>query len=211
MKRALLLAVFAVSFLGSACTTTPTERREDVTQSLIDVKNSMVATRTQIDEALSSLNTLMNASRDDINEAYTRYADDVEKLQQSSQQVFENAEEMREQRDSWLSVWQESHEGLENEELKDISKERRSQIASRFDNISESFEAAREAFVPFLENLDDVKTVVGNDLTPAGITAVSDTDVVQEARANGSEAEENLETAIAEFDKLTRALGRPAD
>lgn len=207
MKRtqAFFVVVFGVAGLAG-CSTTPVERQEHVAQSLNEVKTGMVATRNDIDKALGSLNALVTAPSDRIPQAYARYAEDVDRLKQSSSQVQENAQQMREQRDNWLAAWRESHDRLQNDELKQVSQERREQVASRFDRISDSFGAAQEAFQPFIENLDDIRTVVGNDLTRNGIAAVANTDVVQNARMNGAEVEQNLEAAIGEFSNLTNAL-----
>lgn len=201
------LAFFGLwMFFVAGCATTPVERQQDTARSLAEVRDGIAATEQQIDKTLSSLQSVINAPADNLGQAYAQYARDVETLKKQAQQVQKNREELRAQRDRWLSAWQESQKNVQNPELKEISQERRAEIASRFDRVTRSAEAASAAFTPLIKDLDDVKTVLGNDLSQRSIDAVSRTNVIHNATTHGAEVEQNLEAAVKEFDELLGTL-----
>jgi len=203
-RKLLFLGLVACS-LG-ACATTPVERQKQTTESLADMRDGMLAAQQQIDKTLSSLNSLVSAPPDKLPEAYQQYARDVDTLKKQTDQVQKSREQMRRGRDQWLAGWQDAQTKVQNPELKEIAQERRSEVAERFDRVGNAFQTASEAFTPFIQNLDDVKTVVGNDLSQRGIDAVSRTNVIQNATTNGAAEEHNLEAAVKEFDELLGTL-----
>lgn len=199
---ALLFVVAAVT----GCASSPVERQQGVAKSLADVKNDMVDTRTQVDKTLTSLDTLLHTAPGGVAQAYTQYAADVAALKGRADEMRESREQLREHRDDWLTAWNESSERVQNPELQQISEQRQNQIARRFDRIKTSFDAATEALTPLIQSLDDVRIVVGNDLTRRGVNTVADTSVAQNAYAKGTEVGHVLSDAIDNIDSLASVL-----
>ncbi|MFP5350282.1 MAG: DUF2959 family protein [Gammaproteobacteria bacterium] len=198
------IVVVALGFVG--CASTAVERKDATSSSLVDLRDSMMATRGQIDKTLVSLNGLTSAPPGRLRAAYQQYAKDTDRIAQQAATVEKESRQMRSRSQEWLAGWQKSQADVQNPELKALSEERRAQALERIQNIDRSLAEAREAFVPFVANLQDVKRVVGNDLTPTGVTAVSDTAVVQNANQNGAATARALDTTIADLQVLTQTL-----
>jgi murein L,D-transpeptidase YcbB/YkuD len=120
--------------------------------------------------------------------------------------VDKESRQMQRRSDEWLSGWQKSQAGVNNPELKALSERRSAQTLERFQSIDGSLAAARKAFAPFIANLQDVKKVVGNDLTPKGVAGVASTAVVQNANQSGAAAARALDVTIADLQVLTQTL-----
>jgi hypothetical protein len=205
------ITIVVAFFVTSACSTTPVDRRENVKGQLSEVKIDMVEARLQIDRALVSLNALLTAPPESLREVYERYEADVSALRENVDNVDKGARQLQQQRDEWLAQWRASQHRVQSDELRAVSEDRHSQVASRFQTIDSSFEAAWDAYRPLVENLDDLRIVVGSDLTPTGIAAVANTGVVRDAFNFGARVDENLEAAIVEFDELTSVLDPKPD
>lgn len=208
MKRT--YGAFAVVLLLcalAACSTSPIERKDNVTRSVADLRSELLKTRGQIDQTLNSLQQLVVASPSNISQAYKQYAQDVETLKQQARQMQRDAAEMRAQSSRWLSDWEKSQRDIQNAELKRISEQRRNEVTMRFQNINAAYDQAQASFTAFLKNLDDIKTAVGNDLTPKGVAVVASTRVVENANANGAQVKQIIDRAINQFDGLIVALG----
>lgn len=201
-----LVSVSALFLMSAACTTTPVERQANMADSVTNVKENMAATRTQVDQTLQSLDALVSGAPDNIGPAYAEYARNVDTLKARARAIEQSRAQMQQQRNAWLSAWRESHEKIQDPELQTVSEERRRQTVARFDQLSNSFEAAAQVLTPLVKNLDDVKTVVGNDLTPSGVGAVTGTAVVENAYARGAEVSRTLNEAIDRFDGLASVL-----
>jgi hypothetical protein len=200
--------VGAIMVAGSVvgCASTPVERKDATSSSMVEVRDSMVATRGQIDKTLASLNGLMGAPPDRLRDAYQQYAKDADKIAQQAATVDKESRLMRQRSDQWLMGWQKSQGDVSNPELKALSERRRAEALQRFQSMEASLAVAREEFAPFVANLQDVKKVVGNDLTPNSVAAVSATAVVQNANQHGTEAGRALDAAIADLQELTQTL-----
>jgi len=186
----------------AGCASTPVERRDAASSSLAELRDSMVATRGQIEQTLASLNGLTSAAPDELRDAYRQYANDADKIAQQAATVDKESRQMRSRGDEWLAGWQKSQADVNNPELKALGEQRRAQALARIQNIERSLAEARQAFAPFVANLQDVKQVVGNDLTPNGVAAVSGTAVVQNANQSGAAAARALDATIADLQVL---------
>ena len=192
--------------LVAGCASTAVERKDATSGSMVDVRESLVATRGQIDQTLASLNGLIGAPPDRLRDAYQQYAKDADKIAQQAATVDKESRLMRQRSNEWLTGWQKSQGDVATPELKALSERRRATALERFQSIEASLAVAREAFTPFIANLQDVRRVVGNDLTPSSVAAVSGTAVVQNANQRGAEAASALDIAIADFRVLTQTL-----
>jgi hypothetical protein len=190
----------------AGCASTPVERKDAASSSLVELRDSMVATRAQIGKTLTSLTGLTIAAPGQLGAAYQEYAKDADKIAQQAVTVDKESRQMRLRSDEWLAGWQKSQTDVNNPELRALSEKRRAQALERFQNIDGSFAAAREAFVPFIANLQDIKKVVGNDLTPNSVAAVSGTAVVQNANQSGAAAARALDITIADLQVLTQTM-----
>lgn len=196
-----VIVVVAVSVAG--CASTPVERKE---ASLVDLHDSMVAIRGQIDKTLASLNGLTSASPDRLPATYQQFAKDTDKIAEQAATVDEESRQLQTRSAEWLAGWRKSQTEVQDPELKALSERRHAQALERIQNIDRSLAEAREAFAPFVANLQDIKQVVGNDLTPNGVAAVSGTAVVQNANQAGGTAARALDATIADLEVLTQTL-----
>jgi len=195
--------VIVVAIWVAGCASTPVERKE---ASVVDLRDSMMAIRGQIDKTLASLNGLMSAPPDRLHSAYQQYAKDTDKIAQQAVTVDKESRQMRSRSVKWLAGWQKSQADVHDPELKALSERRHAEALERIQNIERTLVETREAFAPFVANLQDVKQVVGNDLTPNGVAAVSGTAVVQNANQSGADVARALDATIADLEVLTQTL-----
>ena len=200
------VGAIVVAVWVAGCASTPLERREAASSSMVELRDSMVATRGQIEKTMVSLNGLMTAAPDGLRPAYKEYAEDTDKIAQQAVTVDKESRQLRQRNDEWLAGWQKSHADVQGPELKALSERRRAQALERIQNIDRSLAEAREAFAPFVSNLQDVKKVVGNDLTPNGVAAVAGTAVVQNANQSGAAVARALAVTIVDLQVLTQTL-----
>lgn len=118
------------------------------------------------------------------------------------------ANAMRQRSERYLSGWQQSD--VQNPELREISAERRDAVAQRLQRADASFQEARTALVPFQSNLEDIRKVVGQDPTPAGVLAVAGSEVLRNTETHGAAVAEIVDRAIADFEQLVERLGPTA-
>lgn len=205
-RRITFMGAVVIAVVVYGCTTTPMKRQERTATTLGDITESLEAVRSQIDRTQSSLKSLVNTSPANLKDAYTRYASDVDTMAKQADVLRRQSQELDQRSNAWLSAWQKSHAEIQNPELKAISEGRRSQALHRFDAIKGALAAARQSRDPFMANLQDIKNVVGNDLTPRSLDAVSRAAVVQNAQTHGTQVARSMDVAIAELRAVEGAL-----
>ncbi len=196
----------ALAALSAGCATTQVERKQATTSSIEELHASMVQTRSQIEKTLDSLDVMLDASQATLRPAFKEYAEDTDKVAGLADDVDDESRQLRQRSDEWLSGWTESQSGVQDPELKALGEQRRARALERIQEIDRSLAEAREAYAPFVTNLQDVRTVVGGDLTTKAVEAVSNTDVVQNANRNGRTVSRALADAIDDLEELTQTL-----
>ena len=199
----LLLAAPLVTLAIVACTN-QIHRKEETAQSARAVSGAIPATNQQIDATLESLRHLLTANPGELKPAFDQYAIDVTRTSTMALRIDGGAGDMRRQSQAYLGTWEKRHNEIQDPDLRRISEERRQTVMARFEVIGDAYDEAHNSLVQLLGNFEDVRTALRTDLTPAGVAAVANSNVVQNAEGNASHVKAAFQqvqsgtTAVAE-------------
>jgi len=208
-SRRILFPTLALLLLA-ACTPTQVERKEGAAATMRGAATDVRATRAQTDRTLSALDAVLSAPPEQLKQAYDNYSAEVDKMGKAARKTGDSAATVRKMSDEYVAQWQKTHAEISNPELKATSEQRRTETMNAFGRMQASFDAAKQDFLPFMRNLQDVKTVLSTDLTPAGVKSLAGTDVVKNAHATGAQVAKDLDNVIAEFDGVANQLSPTA-
>ena len=200
MKRAALAVVVLLSV--AACATSTPDRAAKAASSLDVMQQNSSRTRAQIDTVLSSLDTLLNAPADRLRETYDHYDKDVNKMNDYAADIRENDADLRKNGNTYLAQWQRDASKVSDPELRALAEQRRDQIAHSTQGMRSTVTSAATSFEAFLRDINDIKKVIGNDLTPAGQWSVKQTTVAQTAQSEGA----RVKTAIQGAEEAIEGL-----
>lgn len=210
MERRALPMYFAAAALAAVltagCASTPVERQQATVNSLMELHDAMVATQQQIEQTLAALIALMQAPADQVAPAFTRYASAANAMSAQAGRIEAEAGRLRVRRDAWLEGWNASYAEVRDPQLRKLSDERREQVLTRFETIEGSLAAARDSLTPFVQDLQDIKEVAANDLSPLGLQALERTAVVRNATDHGRDAANALRVSANDLQALIRTL-----
>lgn len=206
------LAIFVITAVMYGCSSTKSvQPQQPQTQPaaanpIVDTKQSVAATRAQIGEILASLNALVTAPPDKLNQAYSRYAGNVDEMRKRQAVLIKHIDGMQKNGRDWLAAWQTPQREIDNPEIRTIAQRQHEQLKERLDHTTHSFREAGKALAPFVNNMEDLKKALANNLTPQMVDQLAQTTVVQTADANGAAVARNLDVAITEFNELTASI-----
>lgn len=186
----------------AACATSTPDRAVKAASSLDVMHGNSSRARAQIDTVLASLDTMLNASPDQLREAYDRYDKDVKQMNGYAADMRENDADLRANGNAYLAQWQRDASNVADPELRALAEQRRNQIARSSEEMRSMVTVAAGSFAAFLRDINDIQKVLGNDLTPVGQRKVKDTIVAQTANAEGLRVKAavlNAEHAIEGF------------
>lgn len=196
-------ATAAVLFFFVACATSAPDRAARAVSSLEVMQQNSSKARTQIDTVLGSLDAMLEAQPDKLREAYDRYDRDVKKMNEYADAIRENDTDLRKNGNTYLSQWQRDTSNVSDPELRAIAERRREQIAESTQNMRGTVTSAADSFEAFLRNINDIRKVMGNDLTATGQGSVRNTAVAQTARDEGA----RVKRALEEAERALQSLG----
>ena len=197
-KTAAVLCLLAFA----ACATSAPDRAVKAASSLDVMHGNSSKARAQIDTVLTSLDNMLNASPDHLRETYDRYDKDVKQMNAYAADMRENDADLRANGNAYLAQWQRDASNVSDPELRAVAEQRRDQIARSSEAMRSKVTLAAGSFASFLRDINDIKKVIGNDLTPVGQRSVKDTTVAQAANTEGlrvKAAVQDAEQAIEGF------------
>ena len=173
-------------FTFAACATSTSDRAVKAASSLQVMQDNSSKARAQIDTVLSSLDVLMEAPADRLRETYDRYDKDVKQMNEYAGHMRENDADLRKNGNTYLAQWQRDASNVADPELRALSEQRREEIVRASQNMRSTVTEAAGSFAAFLRDINDIKKVMGNDLTATGQSDVRRTTVAQTARSEGA-------------------------
>ena len=151
---------------------------------------------------VASLDALLNAPSDHLRAAYDKYNADVKQMKDYAAAIHDDDADLEKNSDAYLRNWQKDASSVSNPELRAIADQRRNEIAEKYRGMSTAYTGATQTFTAFLRDIDDIRKVIGNDLTPTGQASVKNTALAQSVKSEGQQVAQSLqgaEAAIAEF------------
>ncbi len=151
--------------------------------------------RMQIDAVSSSLQALLSAPPDQLRKAFDRYDSDVKKVNDDAAAIRENDADLQKNGDSYLHQWQRDASSVSDPELRALSEQRQNEIAEKSRGMKSTINSAAQSFAAYLRDVNDIRKVIGNDLTPTGQTSVKNTTVAQSSEQEGAQVKAALQSA----------------
>jgi hypothetical protein len=179
------IAAILTMLTFAACATSTPDRAVKAASSLDVMHGNSSKARAQIDTVLASLDTVLNASPDDLRAAYDRYDKDVKQMNGYAADMRENDADLRTNGNAYLAQWQRDASNVSDPELRALADQRRHEIARSSEAMRSKVTLAAGSFAAFLRDINDIQKVLGNDLTPVGQRNVKDTTVAQTASTEG--------------------------
>ena len=172
-SRLVVQAVVVSAALALAgCSSNSVERAEDTAESLQSSVTSIDKGKVLVNNALAALDKVQQSAGSDPRPAYKKFSDSVDDIEKAATKVNKTVSSMNSRGKKYYDSWRQELSGMKSEQLRAISTERQAQSLTAFNQVSSAYKVVAKDYKPFITDLRDVRTYLGNDLTPTGINAV---------------------------------------
>jgi hypothetical protein len=199
-----LFAVAAAVGLVAGCATANYHKGADTAATMSKSSDMIAKGSTQIDASLVSLNDLVSNPQPDLRKQFNTFGSAVDALDATAKDVASENEAMKAQGAAYFNEWDREIATIQNEDIRNRSETRRSEVAARFVRISEQYDETRNAFLPYMSDLRDVQKFLSNDLTSGGLTAIKD--VAAKATTDAAPVKASLASLSEQFKGLGLAM-----
>jgi hypothetical protein len=167
-----LLLLGTAPFLGG-CATTGADRSVRASNSIQDEQKEIRTLITQIDVTGSSLDALMVPGAPDLKKPFDTYSKNLHQLDSDGKRTIKRMDDMRARNKEYFAEWEKQGDTYTNPEIRQLSDERRSNLAGIYARIPEAGMGVKGAYRAYLNDLQEIQRYLSNDLTPKGIEAIA--------------------------------------
>jgi hypothetical protein len=205
VKRTLLVAALALAVapVQTALGADSASQAAVVKEKIQSLRSGCAAGRTQITAALEELNRLMVPGVD-LRPQFEKYKAELAKVQVQAAAARERADSMKAKGQSFFDDWEAQIKTIQNDDIRKEAANRLNKRKKSYDKIIAEMQDAKETLVPFLSDLNDIKTLLDTELTAKSVS--SSKSLVRKANRSGADAREALTDVETELDRVSAEL-----
>jgi len=191
----IMLMVAAIGLAG--CDSTGTQRSKAASTTMQTVENDINLVAVQLDVTGASLDELMRPGQSDVKKAFNSYTDNISKIEKMEKDFAKHADEMKARGNDYFEEWQKEGDKYKNQQIQELSDQRRSELGRIYGRIAENSIGVEEAFKAYVSDSKEIQNYLSNDLTSKGIEAIAA--ISKRVVENGEHlrsAIKNVQTAI---------------
>jgi hypothetical protein len=205
VARLVTLAVCAGVLLSACRTTAPNYRQAERTGDRITAfRDEAINIQKAIDATAAALDELVDKAHVDPRGPFRQFGRAVEGVEKAHQASVRRADDMRAEGKVFFEQWQKEIATVNNPEVRQLAEERKATLEKTFRDISRVTVEARDDLRPWLNNVRDLQTLLGNDLTIAGIDSARS--LIAKTKTEGAKVKLSFDTLIDELNSVTAAI-----
>jgi len=167
----ILMLIVLIAMAG--CASDGTKKAGAAANRIDDLGEKMLAGDQLIEDTVSALNAMVEKPEGDLTAMFNTYRNDLSRLEDVAKKVGSRADAVWDQKDEYFEQWEKSLDEINNEEFKNIAEERKKLVLAAFGRVQKSLDDTSASFEPLLKNLQDIRTMLTNDLNATGVRAIA--------------------------------------
>jgi len=168
-----LLTALALA-VGAGCQSTKGYKRADKTgSSMENLQKNIEATDTAIDSTVVSLEGLNSGGQPDPRKAYQQFEKNVGSLVKARSAIDKTMASVRSTSDGFFSGWQADIDAMGSEDVKKVAQDRKNKVERELKDVSRNFVLAKDAVDPWIKEVQDLSSLLNNDLSTDGLGAAT--------------------------------------
>jgi hypothetical protein len=173
---------------------------EPQTPSLDAMRAHLVTSKRQIQSVLGTLSQITDPKTPagDLSKLFKTYSDQLADINDNSKRLHREADAMRASQQAYFAKWEDKMTQIDNPSIRASAEERKTRLRAEYDRITSASIAAKEAYDPFMRDLEDLRKYLAKDLTPTGTAMLGD--VSKKSSADGAVVQSKIDALIAELD-----------
>lgn len=199
------VAAIAAMTLCIGCSTTAGYKRADKTGAgIAEYREEVVHTKAAVDHTMKALDQIAVTADTNPRKAFEEFSKSVGNLESVAAKARKRGAEMKAQGQAYFAQWEKEMAQLKNPEIRRLAEEQKAKLQATFDSIRKYSEPLKEQFDPWLSDLKDLRTYLGNDLSISGVDAAKS--LFAKAQAEGMEVQKSMEALVAELNTVAATL-----
>jgi len=200
-STALLVSIVALAGCSSS---SGVSRAETAAASMAEFRSQVGEGKKQVDTVTASLNG-MTTVQGDLKPAYEKFVGELDRTESLAASLKAQADEMKAKGREFFKKWEEEIEQIKDPALREKAKARAGERSKQYANIEMVMGSVKGTWTTFSGELKDIKQYLSNDLTPKGVSSLSDT--LKKSNLDATELKKSLDNVLASMDAVAADFG----
>lgn len=195
------ILILVLALVG--CQTTAVYKADKTVQAMNKQFATLNKAPDQITAVTYSLNELVKEGGD-MQTEFKAFNKDVKNLILLRDRFRKLKSKVESSKIAFTNAWAERQLTIEDDDLRNRSIERRSQVIAEFDEVNVLITETSEKFEPWLQKVIDIRTYLESDLNPNGVASIED--VAPRISKDAKPVKSRIDKLIIELDRLSNAM-----
>lgn len=175
MNRSLLLAaILSLAALPLACKSTEGhDRAADTASQVVEVGGTAGQTQLRLDNTLAALEKIAASAKQDPKPAFNTFLSEFKAFSAEFADLTTQREALKAKSDLWFTEFAQKNDAIADEDLRKAGTKRLAEFRAQVADVSKQVDELMSGTAALEGQLRDLRTFLGNDLTPKGIETVS--------------------------------------
>lgn len=201
---AMNLVVLAAAAVLAGCVSKSYEKGTATATALQSSADAVAQTSTSLYDVLGAMNNLTFKSQGDLRKQYDAFVAASTGLSKSMLNLDASVVALHSKADAYFNNWTNQAATIQNETLRTRSVERKTEVTSKLNEVTASYDNLKNSFKPFTTDLKDIETYLGTDLTTGGLATIKD--VVAKTKVDAVPLRDSIKQLQASFSSLSTAI-----
>ncbi len=199
-----LVALAGVGCLFVGCKSANYKQADKTGEGIATFRAEILNGKKAIDQTMAALDQVAASAATDPRKSYEQYTKSVANLESTANKVRKRSEDMQAQGKAYFAQWEQQLAQVKNPEIQQLATQRKAKLNETFDNIKNVAEPLKAKFEPWMSDLKDLQTYLGNDLTVSGVDAAKS--LFKKTRASGLEVQQSMDALVAELNTIAATI-----
>jgi hypothetical protein len=116
------------------------------------------------------------------------------------------ADAMKAKGQEFFADWEQQIKSIQNEDIRKAAEKRVAKRKKSYDKILSTMQEAKTQLVPFMSDLNDIKTLLDAELTQSSVASAKK--LIKQASLHGKDVAESLQDVEQELDRVAAELAK---
>ena len=199
------LTCLAVVALLSGCASSSGYKQADKTgASIADFHKEVINLKQAVDNTMELLNQTTETAASDPRKAFQAFAKSVDQVESARNKAAKRAADVKAAGAAYFKQWEKELANVNNSAIRALAESRKAKLNEIFGRVRPLVEQAKTDFDPFLSDIKDLRSFLGQDLTIAGVDAAKG--IIKKTRDHGAELQNSLSDLLAEMNSVSAQI-----
>jgi len=196
------LCLILISISAGCASSGRAKESEQAMEGFRSTRSALAVARADVDKSLIALDGLSTST--DVQAAFKTYSASVAELEKAGADAKKRAQSMRERVDAYTAKWQQEIDQIQSASIREGLAQRRQTVGDHFAQVKESAQHVRDAYIPFLQDLQEIQRALAIDMTPANVTAIKP--AIDQAKPDGQKLKDTIAELEGKLDQIAEGM-----